>query len=80
MESLLSQIGIVIGIAAIIAFIGRSIKQPLIVAYLLTGVVISPFFLNLIDPTVYLQALASIGIALLLFIIGTSLDFIMNLM
>jgi len=75
MESLLSQIGIVIGIAAIIAFIGRSIKQPLIVAYLLTGVVISPFFLNLIDPTVYLQALAGIGIALLLFIIGTSLDF-----
>ena len=75
MESLLSQIGIIVGIAAVIAFIGRSIRQPLIIAYLLTGVVVSPIFLNLIDPSIYLQSLAGVGIALLLFIIGTSLDF-----
>jgi len=75
MDSLLSQIGIVVGIAAIIAFIGRSIRQPLIVAYLLTGVVVSPLFLNLIDTSTYLKSLSTVGIALLLFIIGTSLDF-----
>jgi Kef-type K+ transport system membrane component KefB len=47
----------------------------LIVAYLLTGVVVSPLFLNLIDTSTYLKSLSTVGIALLLFIIGTSLDF-----
>lgn len=75
METLLSQIGIIVGIAAIIALLGRVIKQPSIIAYLITGVLVSPLFFNLIDPATHLQSLASVGIALLLFIIGTSLDF-----
>ncbi len=75
MESLLSQIGIIVGIAAVITLLGRVIKQPPIIAYLLTGVVVGPLILNLIDPSEYLQSLSGVGIALLLFIIGTSLDF-----
>ena len=75
MDTLLSQIGIIVGIAAIVALLGRIIKQPSIVAYLITGVLVSPIFFNLIDPATHLQSLAGVGIALLLFIIGTSLDF-----
>jgi len=75
MESLLTQIGIIVGVAAIIALLGRVIKQPSIVAYLLTGVVVGPLIFNLVDPATHLQSLAGVGIALLLFIIGTSLDF-----
>ncbi len=75
METLLSQIGIIVGIAAIVALLGRVIKQPSIIAYLITGVLVSPLFFNLIDPATHLQSLAGVGIALLLFIIGTSLDF-----
>lgn len=75
MDTLLSQIGIIVGIAAIVALLGRVIKQPSIVAYLITGVLVSPLFFNLIDPATHLESLAGVGIALLLFIIGTSLDF-----
>lgn len=75
METLLSQIGIIVGIAAIISILGRVIKQPPIIAYLITGVLVSPLFFNLIDPATHLESLAGIGISLLLFIIGTSLDF-----
>jgi len=75
METLLSQIGLIVGIAAIIALLGRVIRQPPIIAYLLTGVAVGPLILNLIDPSTYLQSLAGVGISLLLFIIGTSLDF-----
>jgi Kef-type K+ transport system membrane component KefB len=75
MDSLLSQIGIIVGIAAIIALIGRVIKQPSIIAYLITGVLVGPLVFNIIDPATHLASLASVGIALLLFIIGTSLDF-----
>ena len=75
MENLLLEIGVIIGIAAIISLLGRLIKQPPIIAYLLTGVIVGPLVLNLISSTEQLQSLASIGIALLLFIIGISLDF-----
>ncbi|MBS3081927.1 cation:proton antiporter [Candidatus Pacearchaeota archaeon] len=75
MEGLLLEIGVIIGIAAVISLLGRLIKQPPIIAYLLTGVIVGPLVLNLIASTDQLQALASIGIALLLFIIGISLDF-----
>ncbi|MEK6792729.1 MAG: cation:proton antiporter family protein [Nanoarchaeota archaeon] len=75
MESLILEIGVIIGIAAIISLLGRLIKQPPIIAYLLTGVIVGPLVLNLISSTEQLQSLASIGIALLLFIIGISLDF-----
>jgi len=75
METLLLEIGVIIGIAAIISLLGRLIKQPPIIAYLLTGVIVGPLVLNLISSTEQLQSLASIGIALLLFIIGISLDF-----
>lgn len=75
METLLSQIGIIVGIASIVALLGKVVKQPSIIAYLITGVLVSPLFFNLIDPATHLESLAGVGIALLLFIIGTSLDF-----
>lgn len=75
MSSLLSQIGIIVGIAAVVALLGRLIRQPPIIAYLITGVLVGPLVFNLIDPTTHLQELSEVGIALLLFIIGTSLDF-----
>lgn len=75
MESLLFEIGIIIGIAAIVSLLGRLIKQPPIIAYLLTGVIVGPLVLNIINSTSQLQTLATIGISLLLFIIGISLDF-----
>ena len=65
MEGLLLEIGVIIGIAAVISLLGRLIKKPPIIAYLLTGVIVGPLVLNLIASTDQLQALASIGIALL---------------
>lgn len=75
MESLLLEISLIVGIAAFVSIIGRLIKQPPIIAYLITGVLVGPLVLNLIQGTEQLQALAHLGVALLLFIVGTSLDF-----
>src|SRR5260370_14812045 len=41
-SDLLSSIGISIAVAAVLAVIGWRLRQPLILAYLVTGVVIAP--------------------------------------
>lgn len=75
MVTLLIEIGLIVGIAAVISLLGRFIKQPPIIAYLITGVLVGPLFFNLIQGADQLQALAHLGVALLLFIVGISLDF-----
>ncbi len=78
-QEILVYISLIIGIAAVLAFLARLIKQPSIIAYLITGVIVGPLFLGLIGPTgqssEIIQLFAHLGVALLLFIVGLSLDF-----
>src|SRR5437867_2877762 len=78
-EQILVSLSLIIAIAALVAVITRVIKQPPIIAYLVSGVIVGPLFLNLIGPASQaqglLQVFSHIGVALLLFIIGLSLDF-----
>ena len=73
----LFYLSLVIGIAAVVAVIARVIKQPPIIAYLISGVLVGPMFFGFInaDNSDYVQLFARMGIALLLFIVGLSLDF-----
>ena len=76
MEGVLLCISLIILIAAILAVIARFIKQPPIIAYLAAGILVGPLFFNLINPGQFeiIQLFAHIGVALLLFIVGLSLD------
>lgn len=49
------------------------LKQPLIIAYILTGILISPQFLN-IPAIETISMLGQVGIAILLFMVGLSLN------
>ena len=73
----LFYISLVIGVAALATIIARVIRQPPIIAYLFAGVLVGPMFLGLIDSSNgdYVQLFARMGVALLLFIVGLSLDF-----
>ena len=72
---LLSSVGICISVAAALAFIGNWIRQPLLLAYLLAGVLIGPQIgLGLISDQESIQTVSEIGLILLLFIIGLELD------
>lgn len=68
------EISIVIAITVVIAGILRLFKQPLIVSYILTGILVGPSFLNLISSTETINTLSHIGISLLLFTVGLSLN------
>lgn len=69
-----TEISIIIAIGAAISLIMRLIKQPLIIGYIITGLLVGPSFLNLIKNSETIDVFASIGVALLLFIVGLGLN------
>ncbi|HEY8643342.1 MAG TPA: cation:proton antiporter [Candidatus Dormibacteraeota bacterium] len=71
---LLSSIGICVTAAAILALVGWRLRQPLILAYLLTGVVIGPVGLDLVGNRDAIGTVSEIGLILLLFVIGLEID------
>jgi len=72
---LLSSIGICTGAAALIAAVTWRFKQPLIIAYLVTGVIIGPNIgVGLIRDQESISTVAEIGLVLLLFVIGLEID------
>lgn len=73
-DGIFSNLSLVIVIAAAVAFFMRAIKQPPILGYILSGIIVGPAVLNLIrDPKTF-DTFANLGIALLLFIIGLGLN------
>jgi Kef-type K+ transport system membrane component KefB len=74
-HSLLSNIGLAIVIATLFAFIAKALKQPLILAYLLAGVVIGPEIgFAWIKDEETIELISEIGLILLLFMIGLEID------
>jgi Kef-type K+ transport system membrane component KefB len=72
---LLSSIGICVGAAALIAAVTWRFRQPLIIAYLVTGVIIGPNIgLKFITNEESIRTVAEIGLILLLFVIGLEID------
>ncbi len=68
------ELSIILGITVLVAGITRLLKQPLIIGYILTGIIVSPYFLNIVNSTETIKVFSQIGVALLLFIIGLSLS------
>src|SRR3989338_2807776 len=74
MENIFLDIGVIIIVAAVGAFLARLIKQPLIPAYVIGGIILCPV-LGLIANNESIATLSEIGIAFLLFIVGLEMDF-----
>ncbi len=70
-----------LGISVILAFyVGQSVRAvrlPMILGYLLTGIILGPYALGLIDPErlEYLSFVVDVGLGIVAFSIGTELDF-----
>lgn len=73
-ETIFAELSLIIALAAGVSLIMRLIRQPLIIGYIITGIIVGPSVLNLINSPQTIEAFSSIGIALLLFIIGLGLN------
>ncbi len=72
---LLLDIGLIILIATLLAYFARILRQPLLVAYVVAGVIIGPMGLGVITNPEDINTLAELGIAFLLFTVGLEIDF-----
>lgn len=71
--SIFLEITIIVCLATVIAIIFRFLKQPAILAYILTGIIIGPFGQLQFANQDNLHTLAQLGITLLLFMLGLEL-------
>lgn len=73
-EGVFFEFAAILGIAVAVSALGMALRQPLIVSFLATGILTGPVGLSIVESTDQLELLASIGISILLFVVGLRLD------
>jgi Kef-type K+ transport system membrane component KefB len=73
-NALFIEISLVVTVAFLIASLMRALKQPLIISYIISGLLLGPYFFDAIASTYVLETVSHLGIAMLLFIIGLGLN------
>ncbi len=66
---------IVILTCVALGFLSRSLKQPLILAYIISGILLGPLVFKVITKSGEFTLFSEIGVALLLFIVGMNMSF-----
>ena len=74
MSDLFLEFSLVIIVVLLVSLVMRLLKQPLLIGYILSGVLVGPLVLNIVHASDALDVFAHFGIALLLFIIGLGLN------
>lgn len=69
-----TELSLVLVVVAAISVIMRLLKQPLILGYILSGIIVGPIFLDLVHAKEAFEGFSELGIALLLFIIGLGMN------
>ncbi|MBU0466925.1 MAG: cation:proton antiporter [Nanoarchaeota archaeon] len=73
-DSIFVELSVILVIALAISLIVRAMKQPPIIGYILAGIIVSPYFLNLVKSAESMGAFAHMGVAVLLFMVGLNLN------
>lgn len=68
------ELSLIIILAAGVAGVMRLLRQPLIIGYIITGILVGPQVLNLVRSGSSIGALSQFGVAILLFIVGLGLS------
>ena len=69
-----TEIAVLLLVAAVIGAIGMRLRQPLIVTFIVVGILVGPSVLGWVSANDQVDLLAQLGIALLLFVVGLKLD------
>ena len=74
MNDVFSEISLVVIVVLVVSLIMRLLKQPLLIGYILAGILVGPLVFNIVHASDTVDVFAHFGIALLLFIIGLGLS------
>jgi len=73
-QSTFGEISALLVLAAAIGFVGILLRQPLIVSFIVVGLIAGPSVLDLVRSNAQIDLLSKLGIAVLLFLVGIKLD------
>lgn len=73
-EQIFVELSLIVIITVVVAIIAKALKQPLIIAYIAAGLILSPYGLDLIKSPESIEAFSQLGITLLLFMVGINLN------
>ena len=73
-EQIFIQLALVLVVAFVFSYISKAFKQPLIIGYIVAGIVLSPFIIKLGASTDIIKTLSEFGVAFLLFIVGLHMN------
>jgi Kef-type K+ transport system membrane component KefB len=68
------EIAAILALAAVIGAVGTALKQPLVISFIVVGLLIGSAGLGWVTASDQIEVMASIGIAVLLFVVGLKLD------
>jgi len=71
--TLFIELGIIIGVAFIVSLIMTALRQPLLIGYIITGLLVGPIIAGSLSPDTF-TLFSEIGIAILLFTVGLHLS------
>ena len=74
MEAIFFELSAIILLSTALALIAKIFKQPILLAFIVAGIILGPLGLNWIRSHELIDVLASFGIALLLYVVGIELD------
>jgi Kef-type K+ transport system membrane component KefB len=61
-------------LATLVSLVMRLLRQPLIVGYIATGILVGPYALDILHSRDEMELFSKIGISILLFIVGLTLN------
>lgn len=77
LPALIQDLAIILGVAAIVTFLFRLIKQPVVLGYIVAGIIVGPYSLPIFQVTdrASVETWAELGVIFLMFALGLEFSF-----
>jgi Kef-type K+ transport system membrane component KefB len=69
------SVALILALAVVAGALAKLLRQPIIVSYIIVGILAGPTAFNLVEGADEIRLFAKFGIAILLFLVGLKLDF-----
>jgi Kef-type K+ transport system membrane component KefB len=74
LTSVFDEVAALLALASLVGIVGLVLRQPLVVSFIVVGVLSGPSALGIVESSEHVELLADIGVSVLLFLIGLKLD------
>ena len=68
------ELMLVVVTATVLAIVAKKLKQPVLLAYIITGLVLGPVLLDIVGETQTLTLISELGLGFLLFLVGIEMN------